>query len=459
MKPVSGWSYSPYRPPFYETGDPYICRVVPGEDSVHFEWLGDGTSAYTVFWRREGDDVFSSRETTGTEYTVTGLLPETDYEFFVSRGASKSRVRLARTCAIEGTVVNYLHPRDEAYSFSGNYLCSPCVIRHPDGYLLASTDLFASDAPQNLTLIFRSDDDGKTWHYVSELFPCFWGGMFTVGSDVYMIACSTEYGDLLIGRSSDGAKTFCTPTVLLRGSCSSKRAGVHKSPQPPVIYNGRIWITIEWGCWKEGYHAPSVASARVGSDLLLASSWSFADPVKYDPSWKGVAEGPSTGNIEGTLAVLQDGKLYNIMRYDMSRCVPHNGLVLAYLVNTDDPEKPLTFDHAIALPGNNSKFTIRYDEESGFYYTIISRILGEGHSGDRNLLSLMRSPDCDIWSLVIDLLDHRELDPKKIGFQYVDFFFDGDDLLWLCRTSWGEAHNFHDANYSVFHRLSGFRKI
>lgn len=459
MKAASGWSYSPYRPPMRETGDPYICRVVPDETSVHFEWLGDGASVYTVSWRREGEEEFSSRDVVGTEYTITGLAPETDYEFFVSHGNGKSRVRLARTCAIEGTVVNYLHPRDNAYAFSGNYLCSPCLIRHPDGYLLASMDLFAAAAPQNLTLIYRSDDDGKTWHYVSELFPCFWGRMFTVGRDVYMMACSTEYGDLLIGRSTDGAKTFCTPTVLLRGSCHSRYAGVHKNPQPPCIYNGRIWMTFEWGSWGEGYHAPSVASAPADADLLLASSWSFADPVKYDPTWKGVADGPSTGNIEGTLAVLPDGKLYNIMRYDMSRCTPSHGLVLAYRVNESDPEAPLSFDHAIALPGNNSKFTIRRDEESGFYYTIICRILGDGHSGDRNLLSLMRSPDCESWSLVCDLIDRRDLDPKKIGFQYVDFFFEGDDLLWLCRTAWGEPHNFHDANYSVFHRLSNFRKI
>ena len=77
-----------------------------------------------------------------------------------------------------GTVVNYLHPADDCYSFSGHALCSPSLVRHPDGYLLASMDAYSGDYPQNLTLIFRSDDDGKTWKYVSELFPCFWGKMF-----------------------------------------------------------------------------------------------------------------------------------------------------------------------------------------------------------------------------------------------------------------------------------------
>ena len=137
----------------------------------------------------------------------------------------KSRIRLARCGESVGAAVNYLHPDDEAYAFSGRYLCSPSLVRHPDGYLLASMDLFAGNHPQNLTLIFRSDDDGKTWHYVSELMPCFWGKLFIHKGELYMLSCSTEYGDLLIGRSDDGGKTWGAPTTLLRGSCPCKEVG------------------------------------------------------------------------------------------------------------------------------------------------------------------------------------------------------------------------------------------
>ncbi len=75
---------------------------------------------------------------------------------------------MARTGAAVGTVVNYLHPSDTAYEFSGHCLCSPCLVRLDNGNLLASMDIFNGGAPQNLTLIFESDDDGKTWHYISE---------------------------------------------------------------------------------------------------------------------------------------------------------------------------------------------------------------------------------------------------------------------------------------------------
>ena len=115
---------------------------------------------------------------------------------------------MARCAEAVGTVVNYLHPDDSYYAFSGHALCSPSLVRHPDGHLLASMDVFSGGFPQNLTLIFRSDDDGKTWHYLSELMPCFWGKLFIHKGELYMLSVSTEYGDLLIGKSVDGGKTF-----------------------------------------------------------------------------------------------------------------------------------------------------------------------------------------------------------------------------------------------------------
>ena len=84
--------------------------------------------------------------------------------------------------------------------------------------MLASMNLFANKHPQNLTLIFRSDDNGKSRHYISELMQCFWGKLFLHKGELYMLACPTEYGDLLIGKSTDGGRTFFSPVTLLRGS-------------------------------------------------------------------------------------------------------------------------------------------------------------------------------------------------------------------------------------------------
>ena len=71
----------------------------------------------------------------------------------------------------------------------------------------------------------------------------------------------------------------------------------------------------------------------------------------------------------------------------------------------------------------------------------------------------MVSKDLKKWDLVCDLIDKRHEDPMKIGFQYVDFEFDGDDLIWLCRTAQNGASTYHNTNLITFHRTKNFRDI
>ena len=284
MKGTTAWSYAPYKPFLFDTGDLYICRVAPGRERIHFEWLPGGDGQYAVYLRLRGDGEFQKIGATNrAEYDLLHLTDDAEYEFYVESSGLKSRVRLARTGEAVGTVVNYLHPEDEAFRFSGHALCSPSLLRCPDGSLLASMDVYGSGTPQNLSFIFRSEDDGKTWHYLTDLFPCFWGKLFLHKGAVYMLAASTEYGDLLIGRSDDGGRTFCAPTVLLRGSCHSSFPGIHKNPQNIMRYKGRLYETLEWGCWANGVkHAVMVMSCDENADLLDPESWHFTPPVPYD---------------------------------------------------------------------------------------------------------------------------------------------------------------------------------
>ena len=458
MKGYNKWSYAPYRPFLWEVGDPYVCRVAPSKNAIHFEWLAlDEGAEYEILCRRRDNDQYVlCGKTTATEFDIIGLEEDTDYVFFVRSGDKKSRVRIARCADAVGTVVNYLHPDDPCYSFSCRALCSPSLVRLPDGALLASMDVFAGEHPQNLTLIFRSDDNGETWHYVSELMPCFWGKMFLHKGELYMLSVSTEYGDLLIGKSVDGGKTFSAPVTLLRGSNGKKGySGIHKNPQNVIRYKGRLYNTLEWGSWldKGYFHGAMVMSCDENADLLVPENWSFTPPVVHDPNWEGAAPDGRHGNIEGTLAVAPDGKLYNFMRYQTQS----EKKILAFRV-PEDPDAPIEYSHAISFPGNLSKFMIKYDEASGKYLSIISRRIDEPATA-RNLLSLVASSDSLHWDVICDLIDCRYDDPKMVGFQYIDFEIEGDDIIYLSRTAMNCEKNYHDANYSTFHRIENFRSL
>ncbi|MBE6703335.1 MAG: hypothetical protein E7585_08015 [Ruminococcaceae bacterium] len=459
MKATTSWSFSPYRPPLFDVGEIYVCRIAPEKSGFVAEWLPEkDAKTYTVSYRiYKSEAAFETATVTEPRACIEGLAEGYDYEFCVSAGEKKSRLRLVRTGFVPGdSVIQYLHPQDNAYAYSGGALCSPSLVRHPDGYLLASMDLFKSNAPQNLTLIYRSDDEGKTWHYISELYPCFWGKMFIHKGALYMLAVSTEYGDLLIGRSDDGGKTFGMPTVLLRGAGRPTVAGVHKNPQKMLSYGGRLWTTLEWGNWQKPYHAAMCASVPEDAELLDARNWAFTDPVPYDPTWAGTVEN-SKGCIEGCMVKGPDGGLYNVMRYDTAGGKPAYGKAVVMRVDPDRPEAPLTFDRVIDFPGNLSKFEIHYDEPSRRYFSIVSYLDAE-HPKGRNLLSLIASSDLENWKLITHIWDYRHLPDSEVGFQYINFIIEGEDIILASRTAFNGAKNYHDANYNIFARIRNFRE-
>ena len=189
------------------------------------------------------------------------------------------------------------------------------------------------------------------------------------------------------------------------------------------------------------------------ADLLDPANWHFTTPVKYDPTWEGVAEDGIRGTIEGSLVVAPDGKLYNYMRYQTQL----EKKILVFDI-PEDPDAPIEYSHAVNFDGNLSKFMIKKDDISGKYLSIISRRIEEPKTS-RNLLSLVASDDLSNWQLVCDLIDRRYDDPQMVGFQYVDFEIEGNDIIYLSRTAMNCAKNYHDANYSTFHRIADFRKM
>ena len=298
MRGITAWNYSPYAPltaPKDQTRL-FICQLQPFACGFTLAFRGEGGGPWTVEYRKRGEERWQGIGSDEKRLTIRNLDDLTDYETRVidSRGASPTR--LVRTGDIPGVVINYLHPDDEIYAFSGRYLCSPSLERLADGTLLAAMDVYAPMQAQNLSLLFRSRDDGKTWDYVTEIYPAFWPKLFSHKGKLYLLAMACEYGDLLLGESRDGGDTWSPPVRLINGS-NAKEMGPHKAPMPVIRHQGRLYTAIEYGSWKYVRHDAVLLSIDENDDLMNAANWHLTEPLPFDATWKGMPEGTLRGMI------------------------------------------------------------------------------------------------------------------------------------------------------------------
>jgi len=196
-----------------------------------------------------------------------------------------------------------------------------------------------------------------------------------------------------------------------------------------------------------------------------------------------VVPGERTGWLEGNIVVQPNGQLANIMRLqanaspDLPFELPPPAThipryeVGAFLTVSPDGRK-LSFDPQTGLihfPGSQSKFTIRRDPRTGRYWALVQKITAPSRevgrylpNVQRNVLVLTTSTDLRNWEERYTVLRWREGErissKAKVGFQYVDWQFDGDDIVAVCRTAWN-ADNYHNSNYVTFHRIANFRTL
>jgi len=345
---------------------------------------------------------------------------------------------------------------------SGEYVGSPSLAILPHGRLIASHDYAGGGNPR--TGIFSSEDNGETWSHIAEIPKQFWSSLFWHNGALYLLGTQAGMGAVTIRRSTDEGVTWTEPKdsrsgLLLDG------ANYHTAPVPLVVHNGRLWRSME------EYHPNSkireilsgrqfsafVLSAPLNADLLDARNWLASSRLR--PGEKSSFR----GWLEGNVVVTREGDIVNILRVD-SLHMPEQAAIIHISKNGRkadfDPQKDI-----IAFPGGSKKFTIRWDQESGRYWTLSNAIFRKPAfrfpSRVRNTLALASSADLIHWKIHKVVLEHP--DPDKHAFQYADWQVDGKDIVFVSRTAHddgrGGARTQHDANFLTFHRISDFRQL
>jgi hypothetical protein len=364
------------------------------------------------------------------------------------------------------------------------FLGSPSLAILPGGTYVASYDVSGMHPRGGHTVVSASTDRGATWNRRAELFGQHWSTIFTHQDALWLIGVSaSKRGHIQIRRSLDDGRTWTTPSDTKLGLLATD-GKFHCGPTPVIVHGGRVWRAFE-------EFAPTgnprifrafMLSAPANADLLDHSNWTRSSAVACEREWLN-SRTPSW--LEGNAVVTQEGAVVDILRVESHQAegadteLPRSVGTLprfevAAMLTVSPDGRTARFDPGrdfLHFFGGESKFTIRYDPVSRRYWSLVNKITNLRSGRDwshsphhqRNVIALTSSEDLRRWQEHYRLLRYDEgavvtKAGSKVGFQYVDWQFEGEDIVAVCRTSWNGA-NYHDANYITFHRLRGFRSL
>lgn len=359
-----------------------------------------------------------------------------------------------------GVVVDYISKE------TGKYIGSPSICILPDGTYIASHDEFGPKSKEFAsaqTSVFSSKDKGKTWQRIANIDGQFWSNLFFHNGTLYIMGTNKHHGNFIIRKSTDNGYSWTIPYsrttgLLLEGE-------YHTAPVPVIIHNARIWRAVEYATapttrWGKRYSA-MMLSAPVNADLLNVDNWRKTNFLSYDSTY---LNGNFNAWLEGNAVVSKEGKMLDILRVG----VPEGHDEYAAFINISKDGKKAVFDKEagfVKMPGASKKFSIRYDQQTDRYWALINAVdtlyKSKTPASIRNQLVLSSSADLKNWELHQQLLFHPDI--TKHGFQYVDWQFEQNDIIYVSRTAFddasGGANNFHDANFLTFHRIENFRNL
>lgn len=356
------------------------------------------------------------------------------------------------------------------------FVFSPSLAILPDGNYVTSYDTRGHE------IIKISGDRGANWKQLANLPDQKWSTLFVQRGGLYLIGVSTKKGNMIIRRSIDGGRTWTTPNDALTGLLAPGH--FHCGPTPVVVHDGRVWRAFEEFAPTppERHFSAFVISAPADADLLVATNWVRSDKIAFRREWLKTR---TEEWLEGNVVVTPSGGLVDILRVESH---PAAGAPMALpgaaagiprfevaaMLNISPDGRHVTFDPAhgfIHFIGSESKFTIRYDPVSRRYWTLSNKITNLKSGDDwthsphhqRNVMALASSTNLRDWTENYRVLSYAAGSVvvkagSRVGFQYADWQFDGNDIIAVIRTSW-DGLDYHDSNFITFHRIKNFRTL
>lgn len=467
-----------------ESGLSYVTSVVDqrGPESLRVGSNGmvylATPSAKPADWRETG----ASFESNGTTFHVYSRFCWAGEKFAIPYDEKVKiapillgkKFRLAHVPAVPGVVIAKM--ADDG--FHERHLTNPNILILSDGSYLA---LCTNGRYHRSTDIYRSTNRGESWSMWCDTAPDMnFTRLFEHNGALYIMGTRPVGGNLIISRSDDNGKTWTIPSdkeyeeAAALGEKGVIMAGPgHQSSCAMVIYDGYIWRAMEVN---SDPIRPYAIYAPVDSDLLDPASWERTNIDTTTAGWDLTNGNHISQLIEGNMVIGPDGKLYNLLRADCSTSSNQACLAPITLATSGSFKYQIKISvdsNFITMAGGGKKFTVRYDEKSNLYWAITNPAHEKGakHAGYypngvpfglvRNRMVLCYSSDLKKW---IPFKTIVEVDDTWFnGFQYVDWQFDGEDIIAISRTAAPEERGLpvrqHDANMMTFHRIKNFRTL
>lgn len=358
--------------------------------------------------------------------------------------------------------------------------------------------------------IFISDDKGKSWRYVcARNFSQ--QRVFEADGALYLLGHSS---DLVIYRSLDNGETWDHGHWLTQGE------RWHQSACGIWIEDGYINLIMESvfnfegelisNGWNIASMAPVMMRARLSDDLTKRENWLFSDRVRFrdlidenELEWFGVPFYPSDrqaeqflqgtyiqkqcGWLESNLVRITDpnhywydptGRTFHIVMRTHTGGSGYCAIMRAVIEEKDGKETIRIMPQVnpsgrkvvfLPMPGGHNRFHILWDEPTKLFWLVsvqsidsmtrmelLSKDRYNIPCDERHRLQLHFSKNLVDWCFA-GMLAIGPTERHSRHYTCVDV--DGDDLVFVSRTSDENADSAHNNNMNTFHRVHNFRDL